>query len=76
MRSLARHAAQVGSGARVEPVDISSRDEIGELAKAFNAMIVRLEETTVSKDYVEGIVSSMLNPVAGRARPNALPTSS
>lgn len=35
-----------------EKIDITSRDELGELAAAFNAMIRDLRETTVSKDLL------------------------
>ncbi|MDH5230239.1 MAG: ATP-binding protein [Gammaproteobacteria bacterium] len=37
----------------------SSNDEIGVLAKAFNNMSDSLSETTVSKNYIENILSSM-----------------
>ncbi|MDJ0835380.1 MAG: ATP-binding protein [Acidobacteriota bacterium] len=35
------------------------RDEIGELARAFNHMAAELRDTTVSKDYIESIIGSM-----------------
>ncbi|HTT66121.1 MAG TPA: ATP-binding protein [Bryobacteraceae bacterium] len=53
------------------PVDRS--DEIGQLAAAFNSMVARLGETTVSKDYVDNILRSMgealiVTDQAGRIR--------
>jgi PAS domain S-box-containing protein len=38
-------------------------DEIGELAAALKTMAIELNETTVSKDYMEGVLSSMLDPL-------------
>lgn len=42
-------------------IDIHSDDEIGELARAFNNMLNELRETTVSRNYVDNILKSMLN---------------
>ena len=49
----------VSKGKLEKKVDIITRDEIGDLAQAFNEMIDRLGETTISKDYVENILGSM-----------------
>ncbi|MFH0800155.1 MAG: ATP-binding protein [Pseudomonadota bacterium] len=38
---------------------VASKDEIGELAVAFNSMAMALRQSTVSKDYVDNIVGSM-----------------
>lgn len=38
-------------------------DEIGQLAHAFNNMAEKIEESTVSKTYVESILESMMNCV-------------
>ena len=40
-------------------VEIESKDEIGQLAAAFNEMIDKLQNTTVSKDYMDNIIRSM-----------------
>ncbi len=40
-------------------VSVSSHDELGELAKAFNIMTKQLLTTTVSKNYVDNIIRSM-----------------
>ena len=42
-------------------VEIHSRDEIGELATSFNHLIEDLQKTTVSKDYVNNILESMID---------------
>ena len=40
-------------------LEVASNDEVGSLASAFNSMASALKQTTVSKDYVDSIVSSM-----------------
>jgi PAS domain S-box-containing protein len=42
-------------------VEIKSKDEIGQLARAFNEMAEELQETTVSKDFMNNIIDNMLN---------------
>ena len=42
-------------------VEIHSRDEIGQLAASFNHLIEDLQKTTVSKDYVNNILESMID---------------
>ena len=42
-------------------VRISSHDEIGQLAGAFNQMTDELRQTTVSKEYMDNIIGNMLN---------------
>ncbi len=47
---------------RFESIDASSADpEIKELISSYNQMIEHLEKTTVSKDYMDNIVTSMVN---------------
>jgi signal transduction histidine kinase len=45
LREMARAASSLASGAGYEPVTASSRDEVGELARAFNRMARELAET-------------------------------
>jgi PAS domain S-box-containing protein len=58
---LARDAAVVGSGRLDHRTAVRGRDEIGELAEAFNRMTENLERTTVLKRYVDNIISSMVD---------------
>lgn len=44
-------------------VNIQSQDEVGVLAKAFNQMVEGLSTTTVSKSYLDNILSSMVDPL-------------
>lgn len=58
---LAAAAAVVAQGDLSQRVDTGSRDEIGQLARAFNHMAENLQKTTVSKNYVDNIIDSMLD---------------
>jgi PAS domain S-box-containing protein len=42
-------------------VEIKSKDELGQLARAFNEMTEALQETTVSKEFMDTIIENMLN---------------
>jgi signal transduction histidine kinase len=53
IEKLAAATERVGSGELVQTVDIRSRDEIGDLARAFNQMILQLKE---SRTDLEGKV--------------------
>ncbi|TCT13849.1 PAS domain S-box-containing protein [Natranaerovirga pectinivora] len=44
-----------------EPVIIKSADEIGRLANSFNTMAFQLQKTTVSKDYMDNVIASMMD---------------
>ena len=52
---------KVGRGHLDTRVKIRSRDEIGVVASAFNKMAKDLDRITVSKDYVEKIIESMVD---------------
>lgn len=52
-------AAEVGRGNLGIELKIKSRDEIGDLTDSFNKMSKNLQETAVSRDYVENIFRSM-----------------
>lgn len=58
---LARDAATVGAGDLGHRTQVAGRDEIGQLAEAFNRMTENLERTTVRKRYVDNIIASMLD---------------
>ncbi len=42
-------------------LNINNHDEIGRLALSFNKMAADLEKTTVSKEYMDNIISSMMD---------------
>ena len=52
-------AASIGNGDLSQRVEIKSKDEIGQLADAFNQMAADLEMTTVSRDYMDSILETM-----------------
>ncbi|HEX4048117.1 MAG TPA: PAS domain S-box protein, partial [Elusimicrobiota bacterium] len=55
--------SRIGRGRYDVNVPILSRDELGDLARSFNAMSAELSRTTVSKEYVEGIIENMADPL-------------
>lgn len=64
IRELGEAAARVGRGdftGRIKISPILSQDEMGELAASFNQMTEGLEKTTVSKEYVDKILHSMID---------------
>jgi PAS domain S-box-containing protein len=52
-------AAKIGKGEFDIKVDIKTRDELSILADAFNQMVGQLQETTVSKSYLDNIIKSL-----------------
>lgn len=58
---LTHATVRVAEGDLHTTVQVSSVDELGQLAKCFNAMTEKLLETTVSKKYVDNIIRSMLD---------------
>ncbi len=59
LATLARFTNLVGDGDLGQRTPLDRTDEIGQLGAAFNAMVVRLGETTVSKNYVDNVLRSM-----------------
>lgn len=59
LAKLSNAAVQLGQGDLTTRVDISAKDETGALARSFNQMAENLQTTTVSKDYVDNIMTSM-----------------
>jgi PAS domain S-box-containing protein len=55
--------ARIGRGRYDVSVPILSKDELGDLARSFNSMSAELARTTVSKEYVEGILESVVDPL-------------
>ncbi len=58
---LRKAALEVGEGDLNNRVNITTKDEIGELAICFDLMVEGLKETTVSKFYLDKILASMLD---------------
>ena len=58
---LAAATTVVGSGDLSHRVAIRSADELGRLADAFNRMTGDLQRTTVSKEYLDSIIETMLD---------------
>ncbi|OGW39648.1 MAG: hypothetical protein A2Y97_02845, partial [Nitrospirae bacterium RBG_13_39_12] len=52
-------AIKIGMGNLDTLVEVKSKDEIGQLASSFKKMTEDLQETTVSKDYVDNIIKNM-----------------
>ncbi|MDX1637579.1 MAG: histidine kinase dimerization/phosphoacceptor domain -containing protein [Balneolaceae bacterium] len=59
LRRLSDSAKQIGEGNLDERIQVSSSDEIGELASEFNRMAENLSKITFSKEYVDNIIESM-----------------
>ena len=53
--------AKISKGSLDTKIKINSSNEIRDLADSFNRMIVDLKDTTVSKDYINSIISNMLD---------------
>ena len=54
---------RLGKGNLSQRVPVERRDEVGQIAVAFNQMAGDLQETTVSRDYVNNILDSMTDAV-------------
>ncbi len=58
---LTRLTQRVGKGDYDAGIKLSRRDEIGELAQSFTHMTENLRRTTVSTDYLDNILHSMID---------------
>ncbi len=54
---------RIGQGDLSSQVPVMSGDELGRVAQAFNQMATQLRVTTVSRDYIDKIVTSMIDPL-------------
>ncbi len=59
IKELQEAATKIGEGDFDIQVDIKAKDELKILADAFNHMAKKLQETTVSKSYLDNIISSL-----------------
>ncbi len=59
---LLRHATdKISKGDLATRAEVLSCDELGQLADSFNSMTDNLQETTVSRNYVDGIIDNMMD---------------
>ena len=59
---LLRHATdKISKGDLTTRAEVLSCDELGQLADSFNSMTDNLKETTVSRNYVDGIIDNMMD---------------
>ncbi len=63
VKALRDAANKIGSGNLDSEIEISSRDEIGQLGGTFNKMVRDMKETTVSRDYLNRMINSMIDTV-------------
>jgi PAS domain S-box-containing protein len=56
---LSSTAKKLGEGKLDERIQVSSKDEIGDLADALNSMAAGLQNKTVSKAYLDNIIESI-----------------
>jgi HAMP domain-containing protein len=63
VRNLAAATESIGLGHYQAEVPILSGDELGDLARRFNHMSHALAQTTVSKDFLDQILETMLDPL-------------
>jgi signal transduction histidine kinase len=64
LRQMARAASQLAAGERHEPVTATSRDEVGELARAFNRMAEEVAQTDrLRRDLVANVSHELRTPV-------------
>jgi two-component system sensor histidine kinase/response regulator len=59
IRQLSKFASIIGKGNYDFEISTKRKDEIGDLLDAFGQMGKDLQRTTVSKEYVEGIINTM-----------------
>jgi two-component system phosphate regulon sensor histidine kinase PhoR len=59
LSKLHKATQEIAAGNFQTRIDVSSKDEIGELAHSFNLMAEDLRTKTVSKEYLDNIIHSM-----------------
>jgi signal transduction histidine kinase len=65
LRQMARSATRLAAGEAHEPVVATSRDEVGELARAFNAMADEIARTDqLRRDLVANVSHELRTPLA------------
>ncbi|WP_051303458.1 EAL domain-containing protein [Psychromonas aquimarina] len=61
VEKLTETVEELSRGNLTVKAQVSTNDEVGELACSFNKMTEALQKTTVSKDYLDNILKTMLN---------------
>jgi diguanylate cyclase (GGDEF)-like protein/PAS domain S-box-containing protein len=61
--ALIRTADRIGQGDYTRPLDVLRRDELGELQQALERMRGKLRQTTINKNYLNSVLSSMTDAV-------------
>lgn len=61
IKELTVGAERIGRGELTYRIKVVSKDELGQLSNSFNKMTEDLQKTTVSKDYVDNIIESMID---------------
>ena len=59
--SLRQATDKIAEGDLTTRVEVLSCDELGGLAASFNSMTDNLQETTVSRNYVDGVINNMMD---------------
>jgi len=59
IRELKVQAKKLSESDFGEPLEVRYGDELGDLAKVFNDMREKLQHTTISRDYVDNVLSGM-----------------
>jgi len=66
LRRLSRATRDLAEGSFTEPLPTDRKDEIGDLARAFNRMAARLKEVdTLKEDFFSHISHDLRNPLTG-----------
>jgi diguanylate cyclase (GGDEF)-like protein/PAS domain S-box-containing protein len=60
---LVRSAERLGHGDYSRPLDVTLNDELGELQETLERMRQRLRQTTITRDYLTNVLSSMTDAV-------------
>lgn len=59
LKELSMAAKDIGKGNLDKRIAVNTDDEVGQLSRSFNRMAESLNETTVSRNYVDSIIESM-----------------
>jgi len=59
LKKLNNSARKIGKGNLDEKIQVTSSDELGELASSFNSMASNLKKRTLARDYLDNIIESI-----------------